>query len=56
MTSMPRMKDSKDKSNAGQTSRIPNSDMVTLGDANLNALKWDEDNFEFKEMAKRVFS
>ena len=28
--------------------------MVTLGDANLNALKWDEDNYEHKEMSNQV--
>ena len=32
----------------------PNSYILSLGDANLNALKWDEDNFEFKEMANQV--
>ena len=32
----------------------PNSDIVSLGDANINALKCDEDNFEFKETANQV--
>ena len=32
----------------------PNSYILSLGDANLNALKWDEDNFVFKEMANQV--
>ena len=32
----------------------PNSDMVTLGDANLNALRWDDDKFEHKEMSNQV--
>ena len=31
----------------------PNSEIVSLGDANFNALNWDEDNFEFKEMVDR---
>ena len=32
----------------------PNSDTVLLGDANLNALKWEDDNFKRKEMAKQI--
>ena len=30
------------------------SDMVSLGDANLNALKWDEDKYKLTEMANQV--